>query len=334
MGRVITVIIVIAIIASAVFLRFRQRVHRYDDPSTTGNTSMNLLNGGLFATAGDSIYFANPYDDNSLYSMDMNFGHVKKIYNDYASYINAAGDYIFYTRRNDKKGNKGNALLSLSNTGLYRIKTNGNGLDQLYREPTQVLNLFGNSIYYQHYDEKQGLQLYKIDIDGKNDTMLLDEGVSPTVIVDDMIYYTGYDEDHNIHALSINGGSASVICQGNFTNLSYSNGKLYCMDMENNYTLCSLELDGSNLTHLTQERIATYNVSQDGETIYYQIDNGTDNGLYAMDSESGSQVLLSAGNYNYLHIIKDYLFFEEYDGSVAYVMDTATEEIKEFHPDK
>lgn len=331
-NRIIIIVIVLVAIALFVFLRIQTRIKPYSDPATTGNTSTNLLNGGLFTQSDGRIYFANPYDQNTLYSMDMDLKKVKKVYRDNVSYLNVAGDYIFYTRRNDKKGSEGNALLSLSTTGLYRLRTRGSSLGQLYRNPTQTVNLLGNNVFYQHYDDKEGLQLFRIGIDGKEDTMLLNEGASPTAIINDTIYYTGWDSDHNIHSMSTNGSGQRVICEGNFTGLSYSNGALYCMDMDNDYTLCRLELDGSNLAHLTQERIATYNISEDGETIYYQLDNGTDNGLYALDTASDSHTLLRPGNYNYLHVISNHLFFEEYDGSKAYVMDIATEEIKDFSP--
>lgn len=332
-NRVIVAIIILVAVTFFVFLWLQTRIKPYSDPATTGNTSTNLLNGGLFAHSDGRIYFANPYDQNTLYSMDMDLKKVKKVYRDNVSYLNVAGDYIFYTRRNDKKGNEGSALLSLSTTGLYRLRTKGSDLGQLYRNPTQTVNLLGNNVFYQHYDDEKGLQLFRIGIDGKKDTMLLDEGASPTAIINDTIYYTGWDSDHNIHAMSIDGSGEKVICEGNFTSLSYSNGALYCMDMDNDYTLCRLELDGSNLVHLTQERIATYNISEDGETIYYQLDNGTDNGLYALDTASDAHTLLRSGNYNYLHVISNYLFFEEFDGSAAYVMNINTEEIQDFKPE-
>lgn len=330
---IITVSVFVLAVLIILLLRHQTRVKPYSDPATVGNTSTNLLNGGLFTQSGDRIYFANPYDENSLYSMNLELQDVKKIYEDYASYINVAGNYIFYTRRNDKKGHTGDAFLSFSTTGLYRMRTNGRGVGQLFRNPTETVTLFGNHIYYQHYDDEEGLQLFRIGIDGKKDTMLLDEGASPTAIVNDTIYYTGMDSDHNIHSMSIDGTNKKVILEGNFTGLSYSNGVLYCLDMANDYTLCRVELDGSNVTHLTQDRVATYNISEDTETIYYQLDNGTDNGLYALDMASDSHTLLQAGNYNYLHVISDYLFFEEYDGSQAYVMDLNTERIEDFTPE-
>ena len=150
-NRIITVILILAAAFCFGFVQWNSRIHYYSDKHTTGNTSTNLLNGGLFAESGDTIYFANPYDQNSLYSMDKKLSHVKKLHDDYTSYINAAGRYIFYTRRNDKKGTDSQALFSFSTTGLYRINSNGQGLKQLYREPSQSLSLLGNHIFYHSF---------------------------------------------------------------------------------------------------------------------------------------------------------------------------------------
>lgn len=332
-GKMIgTAVAILVIIALIIGVYWSGRVKYYDDPAVKGNTSMNLLNGGLFSESDGKIYFANPYDQNTLYVMDENFENVEKLSDDNVSYLNVAGEYIFYTRRNDKKGVENNAFLSLSTTGLYRIGINGDGLDQLYREPTQTVNLLGNQVYYQHYDHQKGLQLFNIGIDGKEDIMMLDEGASPTAIVNNTIYYTGVDSNHNIHAMDISSYSSRVLLEGNYTGLSYYGDYLYFIDMERDYVLCRSNLDGSDITQLTTERIATYNVSPDGTTIYYQIDNGTDNGIYALEVASGSSRLLRDGDFNYFHTIGDSLFFEKYDGSAAYVMDISTEEILDFQP--
>lgn len=325
--RIITILGILLAVILIFLLRRSTQVTFYKDPYTTGNSSTNLLNGGLFASLGDRIYFANPADQNALYSMNPDGSDIKKIYEDNVSYLNAAGKYIFYTRRNDKKGKSGNAILSLSTTGLYRISSKGTGLKQLFSDPTQTVTLYGNDVFYQHYDKKKGLQLFKIGIDGKNDTMLLDEGVSPSVILDDKIFYIGADSDHNIHTMNTDGSGKQVLLEGNYTGLSYCNGYLYFMDMAKDYALCRAKTDGSALTTLVNTRIATYNISPDSDTVYYQQDDGKENGLYAMIASSGSTHKLKDGNYNYLHIISDTLYFEDFDGSNAYRMDLTSGEI-------
>ena len=145
--RILASILILAAVAVISILIIKKgKVKLYSDSSTTGNTSGNLLNGGLFTQADNVIYFANPNDHNKLYKMNANLSKIKKVYNDKVSYINAAGNYIFYTRRNDKFKKSDNALLSLSTTGLFRITKNGTDLSRLYEDPTQVEIMYITSI--------------------------------------------------------------------------------------------------------------------------------------------------------------------------------------------
>lgn len=329
--RIFISIIAVAVTILIVYaLIMKSRVKMYDDSSTTGNTSGNLLNGGLFCENGDKIYFANPYDDNKLYSMKTDLTNIKKLYDDRVSYINSAGKYIFYTRRNDQLENDGNALLSLSTTGLFRLNTSGRGAHKLYDDPTQVVCLYGNNVYYQHYDQKKGLELYSAKIDGSTDTELLDEAAAPYTVYNDKIYYTGWDNDHYIHSMNINGTGKQVIYEGNCTSLTRQGNYLYFMDMGQDYSLCRIPLDGSSVETIINMRLATYNVADDGTAIYYQVDDQTNNGLYKLDMSTNNSVLISSGNYNYLNLTSEYLFFESFDQSTLYTYNLATEEVKLF----
>lgn len=103
----------------------KTKVQLYDDPNTTGNTAGNLLNGGKFCEADGRIYYADPYDNDSLYVTDDKLQKSTKLHGDTVSYLNVAGDYIFYTRRNDRKSVTGGNVLALSKTGLFRLTTDG-----------------------------------------------------------------------------------------------------------------------------------------------------------------------------------------------------------------
>lgn len=325
---------VIIIIVAGVAVNFINRVKLYDDESTTGNSSGNLLNGGLFCEHDDTIYFANPYDQNMLYSMNTDLGNVKQISTDNVSYLNIAGNYIFYTKRNDKKQIDSDAFMSLNCTGLYRTDLKGKHLARLYDDPTQVACLFGNYIYYQHYDQKDGLELYSAKIDGSSDTQLLKDACAPYAISDQTIYYTGYRNDHAIHSMKTDGTSDTILLDGNFTALTKQGDYLYFMDMSDNYSLKRMPVTGGTPEVLISERLATYNVNEDSSIIYCQIDNGTDNGLYEYDLVSKSLNLLVSGDFNYLHLTTDYLFYESFDQSKLYILDLATNQSEEWNWDK
>jgi len=333
--RIFISIIIIAATAVIIYLLItKNRIKLYDDNSVTGNTSGNLLNSGLFCENEGKIYFANPYDNNKLYCMDSDLSNIKKLLDDRVSFLNSAGEYIFYTRRNDLIKNDADAILSLSTTGLFRAKTSGRNASQLYDNPTQVACLYGNNVYYQHYDDKKGLELYAAKIDGSEDKKLINEAAAPYVVYNDKIYYIGYDKDHYIHSIGINGSNPEVIYAGNCTSLTRQGQYLYFMDMENNYSLCRTSLDGSSVETIINERLATYNVSDDGTTIYYQADNGDNSGLYKYSNNTGGTELVSLGNFNYLNLTSEYLFFEEYDQSRLFTYNLATGETQLFQIEK
>lgn len=320
------------VITLGVILLFQyfNKVKLYDDESTTGNTSGNLLNGGLFCESDGVIYFSNPYDEGMLYSMNSNLEKVKKLSDDNVSYLNVAGRYIFYTKRNDKKNVDSDFFMALSTTGLYRANLKGRSISSLYKDPTQVACLYGNNVYYQHYDQEQGLQLYAAKIDGSEDKKLLDEPCAPFAVFNNTIYYAGYNGNHSIHSVNINGTGDSVLYDGNCTNVTLNGEYLYFMDMNDNYALKRIPVGGGAPEALVSDRLATYNVSADGNTIYCQIDNGSDNGLYSLDINSKSLKLIASGNFNYLNLTSNYLFYEEYDQSKLYIMDLASEATREW----
>lgn len=325
-------IIILIIAATAFLFYYFNKVSFYKDESTTGNTSCNLLNGGLFCEADDTIYFANPYDENTLYTMNTDLGNIRKISGDNVSYLNVAGKYIFYTKRNDKKEWDSDTFLALSATGLYRMTTKGGNISKLYDDPTQVACLYGNNVYYQHYNKEKGLLLYSAKIDGSSDDMLLEEPCAPYAVDNDTIYYTGTEGDHDIHSVKTDGSGKQTLFSGNFTGLSKQGDYLYFLDMNDNYALKRILVSGGTIEPLISDHVATYNVSPDGNKLYCQIDDGTYNGLYVYDINNSSLDLLASGNFNYLHLTSDYLFYEEYDQSKLYVLDLATESAEEFIP--
>ena len=103
----------VILIVVGFFMWQKTKVQLYDDPNTTGNTAGNLLNGGKFCEADGRIYYADPYDNDSLYVTDDKLQKSTKLHGDTVSYLNVAGDYIFYTRRNDRKSVTGGNVLAL-----------------------------------------------------------------------------------------------------------------------------------------------------------------------------------------------------------------------------
>lgn len=109
--------------------------------------------------------------------------------------------------------------MSLSTTGLFRITKNGTDLSRLYEDPTQVACLYGNHVYYQHYDHKKGLELYSAKIDGSKNKLLKREAISPYSVSGNTIYYSGWAKDIIFIQWNVSGANDKVIYNGNCTSV-------------------------------------------------------------------------------------------------------------------
>ncbi|MBR1744254.1 MAG: DUF5050 domain-containing protein, partial [Lachnospiraceae bacterium] len=128
---------------------------------------------------------------------------------------------------------------------------------------------------------------------------------------------------------NINGGNSTVLYEGNCTGLAKQGSYLYFLDMDNDYQLKRISVDGGMAETLVSDHVATYNVSQDEDVLYCQVDNGSNNGLYELNLSTLSLTPIVSGNFNYLHLTKNYLFYEEYDQSKVYAMNLASHTTEE-----
>ena len=296
------------------FMWQKTKVQLYDDPNTTGNTAGNLLNGGKFCEADGRIYYADPYDNDSLYVTDDKLQKSTKLHGDTVSYLNVAGDYIFYTRRNDRKSVTGGNVLALSKTGLFRLTTDGKNMGKLYDDPTQSVCLYGNYLYYQRYNNKDFTKFYKLKTDKSENLLISDDIINPASCDNGIIYYNGQDKDHYLYALDTRTDTSSVIYEGDLWFPVYKDGYVYYMDVGNNYQLCRYSLYDQSVEVLTTDRVDFFNV---GNTyIYYQKVDSASPALMRMRFDGSEQEVVAEGNYSNINITSQYVYFNEFNTEV------------------
>lgn len=118
---------------------------------TIGNTAGNAYNGGMFCEYDGVVYFSNPYDGNTLYSMSPDETHMKKLINARVSNLNAGGSYLFYYQQG-VNGSAGLGYLRSVN-GLYRASLDGKKPTCLAQDVVFNVQLIGNALYYLSSDK-------------------------------------------------------------------------------------------------------------------------------------------------------------------------------------
>jgi hypothetical protein len=307
----------------------------YNEENATGNTPGNLFNGGLFSVTDDTIYFSNPNDDGALYQMNLQLENVKKIHDDKVGYINAVGEYLYYVRMNNTKENNATSIFSFKNVGIFRLNLNGKNLKVLYDDPSGLMNLYGNHVYYQHYNSDEGLSFYSVNINGKDELKISDDGIMPISIKDNKLYYSGTEKEHNINVMDLNTGRSNTIFTGNTFAPILINNYIYYISLSDNFSIYRIDLDGTNPTIVVNERCSTYNISEDGDYLYYQVDGGDNNRIVLLDLKTNTHETLLEGDYKNIHTVGDYIFFRNFSETVTYYLPIGTyKTVYNFNPPK
>ncbi len=329
----VALFIMISVFVILIFIQCQSSKPIRNEDGITGNTAGNLLNGGLYCESNGTIYFSNPKDDGTLYSMNMEDNTFKKLSDDKVSYINVIGDYIYYIRLNYQKEANGRSVLSRFNSsGICRTNKKGNSLKILYNHPCNVLNVTGNNAYYQRANEAGKAALYSMNINGSDEKELLTEEVLPLSIKDNILYFVGREYNHNIRIMDIRSGQNSVLYKDNCYAPIRMNDDIYYMSLTDNYAIYRIKADGSNPTPVVTERCSTFNVTKDGGYLYYQVDDNANNRICMLNLLTGESDTIMEGNYKQLHLTNNHLFFQDFNDMNSYYIPIGSTTVTVFNP--
>ncbi len=310
--ELIVPILIVLAIGGLLFYSFWTKRVPSNPAGTLGNTAGNLINNGLFCESEGRVYFANPYDENTLYSMNPDETQIEKVTSVGVQSINAGGSFLYFYQ---KSAGSGSGLgYVIKTTGLYRMKKDGSASACLKRDPAGIITLINNDLYYQHYTNKTGTYLERMAIDKSSEETVFTSMVSPASAVNGVIYYTNPDDYHYLYAYDTLTGSSSLFWQHRVWNPIYHGDYIYFMDMETNYELHRYNPHTGEEEVLTTDRIDTYNVY--GDMIYYQRSSETDPALIRMRIDGSAMEVVANGVFQNINITSSYVYFNAFDEPV------------------
>lgn len=303
-----TGIFILFLISTLVISSFKDKIPS-NDISVTGNTAGNINNGGLFLELDNKIYFANSYDSNCMYSMNMDGTNIQKLTNSSVSFINGAGDYLYYFMDSGNNSGAGYGYL-IRTLGIYRSKTNGNDTTCLVKDGCTAMQLCGDYLYYQRYNNHDFTKFHKIKTDKSEDVLLSDSIINPAACNNGIIYYNGTEADHYLYALDTRTDSITTVYEGDLWYPVCYQDSIYYMDVSSNYRLCRYSLSQGTTEVLTNDRVDTFNVGN--SCIYYQKNDPDSPALMRMNLDGSNPEVVSEGIYNHIHITSNYVYFQDF----------------------
>ena len=284
-----------------------------NDISVTGNTAGNLNNGGLFAEYNGKVFFANAYDNGCLYSMNVDETDLQKLTDAQASAINAGGNFVYYYLDSLQGGGTGMGYV-VRTYGVYRARLDGTHTKCLDRSAAVTMLLTGDYLYYQHYNNTDYTQLYKVKTDQSEIELVSEDIINPAACYNGIIYFSGTGRDHYLYALDTRTDTISTIFEGNLCFPSYHDGYIYYMDISSNYRLCRYSLSENTVEILTNDRVDTFNVGD--QFIYYQKNSSTEPALKRMRLDGSNPEIVAEGNFEKIHLTSAYAYFNAFGQSV------------------
>ena len=313
----ISVILVAAIIVGVVTSKLRQLIP--DNPATAvGNTSGNLNNGGYFCEHDGYIYFANLNDNHYLYKMDLNCTKAELVKDVPVSYINCGGDYIYFYY-DDTAGAEAKFMgFSGKMSGIYRIKNTGDDMHSLLRCTSGVVNLIGNSLYFEHYDNTDGMTLYYVTTDGKEKEQACKAIINPACVVNGSIYYSNNEQGMQLYSYRPGSANPTRVLEYAMYNPVLDGNYLYFQNMNDNYCLYRYGVSNGALEKITSERVDVFNVL-DGVIFYQRLNNPA---LIKINADGSGEAIVAEGTFSNINCTSTYTFFTPFDEDTMYITPT------------
>lgn len=309
---IIIVCVVVCVLASLFAVAILTGKIPMNDAYMVGNTAGNLNNGGLFCESDGKVYFANAYDNNSLYSMNADESEMVKLNGNSVASINAGGDYLYYYM---ESGTNGKGLGFMGRTaGIYRSEKDGKHTTCLDRTFAVTMQLCGNYLYYQDYSNKAGTVLSKIKIDKSEKVEVADYVINPASCVNGQIYFNGTKDDHRLYTLNTATDTITSIWTDDIWNPVYLDGYVYYMDVQNNYRLCRYNMPENVIEVLTNDRVDFFNIYSG--YIYYQKSSKTEPALKRMYIDGSNSEVVADGVYENINITSQYVYFNQFGAPV------------------
>jgi hypothetical protein len=255
-----------------------------------GNTLGNIANYGYIAESNGWLYFSDRANS-GLYKVKKDGSDKVKLFDQYASNINIAGDYIYFSDRESH---------------LNKIKVDGTGLTKLSDDMTKSVTIIGNTIYYNSSNS-----FNKMKIDGTSIVQIVNHYVNFATISNGWIYYIDMPNgETNLKKVKTDGTNDTFIMnvKGFNSFIVYDDWIYYSKD-----ALFRVKTDGSD-NQLVNSKEA-YNLNMVNDWLIYKHNSG--DGIYKLKYNTNNEIKISVNKpYEITGVLDNYIYYYSIENDI------------------
>lgn len=258
-----------------------------------GNTLSNICNNGLAAFYKDNIYFVNVYRGEELYK---ECGKMySQITSDKVKYVNIKNDVIYYSTllgevksidinsKNEKiilEGPVESFILyksylfyinRLDNYSLYKYDLESLEIMKISSNVCDKINIKDDKIYYikcsDDLDWYGTGSIYSIDINGRNEKLILDGEVNNMTLYEDYIYYTSGENMYKLYRINLKGEKRELIINSKVGSFNITNNEVYYSNLSDDGKLYKASIDTRIYDKISDDMPENINIA--GEYLYF-----------------------------------------------------------------
>lgn len=276
-------------------------INDMDDVIRSGNTSGNILNGGLACIQGEWTFLSCPNLRYKMYKISRDEKQITKLNSDESWFINVVGNWIYYSNSDDGES-------------IYRMSIDGSEKEKITSDSCWYLNVFDDWIYYS--SETDDYKLYKIRTDGSERTKLNDDKSINISLYESSIYYSNNSDGGKMYRINIDGREKTKISYDKVSCYCLSDNWIYFCNKSDGMKLYKMDILGTKTEKLSNDVLSNINVYNGW--IYYC--NKSDmSKLYRIREDGSERTKLNDDYSDYISIIGDWIFYcNKSDGNKAY----------------
>ncbi len=257
-----------------------------------GNSSGNLMNGGLIVRYHDRYIFSDFSNREFISSVNLEWVDKRIVHPSASRNFNIYGSSLIFCDLGDKQK-------------IKRLYFGTNQLETLVEDDTFLLNVVGDSIFYRNNTD--GQKIYRFDLKTKNNVPLTECKGWYITPVNGTIYFRNYDI-LKLASIDYNGEDYKVLSEDTPVDIIHDGKYLFYGNWDRGKRLTKLEIGHSAIDEEAICNDAAFSINEANDTLYYS--NWDDNkALYSIKKNGDSRTKLIDQPVWCLNIVDQYIYF-------------------------